>query len=186
MGENTNTGMSGWGLIIFLVLLFWMFTGGNFGFGRGFNNCNNWNNNCQPSNCQIEKQEIIDSARTQYLVEQTARQTQDAASAGFAALGNKIDYYELQNLRDQLSEAKNKNLQLENRIYSDNKFNTIEAQNISMFNALEQKIAALGCELPKRPPYFAQGYVNSGYPIPPGFAYFNGAYPANNCNSCGC
>ena len=43
MGENTNTGMSGWGLIIFLVLLFWMFTGGNFGFGRGFNNCNNWN-----------------------------------------------------------------------------------------------------------------------------------------------
>lgn len=179
MGENTtSTGMSGWGLIIFLILLFWMFTGNGFGGFFG-NRCNN---GCPgASNCEIEKQEIIDSARTQYLVEQTARQTQDVTNTGLAVLGNKIDFYEYQNLRDQLAEAKNKNLALENRIYSDNKFNAIERQNEGMFSNLKQEIAQLGCELPKRPAYYAQGYLNCGYPIPPASAY----YTTNN-NTCGC
>lgn len=175
MGENTtSTGMSGWGLIIFLILLFWMFTGNGFGGFFGNRNCG-----CQGvSGCEIEKQEIVDSAKTQYLVEQTARQTQDMANAGFAVIGNKIDFYEYQNLRDQLAEAKNKNLALENRIYSDNKFNAIERQNEGMYTSLKQEIASLGCELPKRPAYYAQGYLNCGYPIPPASAY--------TTNNCGC
>lgn len=177
MGENTtSTGMSGWGLIIFLILLFWMFTGNGFG-GLFGNRCNN---GCPGvSNCEVEKQEIIDSARTQYLVEQTARQTQDMTNAGLAVIGNKIDFYEYQNLRDQLAEAKNKNLALENRIYSDNKFNAIERQNEGMYTSLKQEIASLGCELPKRPAYYAQGYLNCGYPIPPASAY-------TTSTSCGC
>lgn len=176
MGENaTNTGMTGWGLIIFLILLFWMFTGNGFGGFFGNRNCG-----CHGvSNCEVEKQEIIDSARTQYLVEQTARQTQDMTNAGLAVIGNKIDFYEYQNLRDQLAEAKNKNLALENRIYSDNKFNAIERQNEGMYTSLKQEIASLGCELPKRPAYYAQGYLNCGYPIPPASAY-------TTSTSCGC
>ena len=141
--------MSGMGLVIFLLILF-----GIFGFGRGFGGfggnaygmpmgaygCN------ATTNCQVEKQGIIDSARTQYLVVDSARQTQDMANAGFAMLGNKIDFYEMQNLRDQLAQERNKNMVLENRVYSDSKFNALEAQ-----------IAELTCSIPKRPPFYAAG-----------------------------
>ncbi|WP_444314120.1 hypothetical protein [Megamonas funiformis] len=173
MGENTNTGMSGWGLIIFLILLF-MFMGG--GFGNFFGNRGNC---CGATPCEVEKQEIIDSARTQYLIEQTARQTQEMTNAGISALGNKIDYYQIQGLRDKLAEANNKNLQLENRIYSDNKFNALERANEGMFTALDQKISQLACNIPQRPPYWSAGFINCGTPIPPGYAY-----NTNNCNSC--
>lgn len=175
--DEKNTGMSGWGLIIFLILLFWMFTGG--GFGGLFGNRNCYNNCGGTSNCQVEKQEIIDSAKTQYLIEQTARQTQDMTNAGINALGNKIDYYQIQGLRDKLAEANNKNLQLENRIYSDNKFNALERANEGMFTALDQKISQLACNIPQRPPYWSAGFINCGTPIPPGYAY-----NTNNCNSC--
>ena len=59
------------------------------------------------SNCQVEKQQIIDTARTQYMIENTAKQTQEQAMALANALGTKIDFYEYQNLRDQLAQEKN-------------------------------------------------------------------------------
>lgn len=137
------------GLVIVLLLLF-----GLFGFGRGIGGfggnaygmpmgaygCN------ATTNCQVEKQGIIDSARTQFLVVDTARQTQEAAQAQFTALGNKIDFYEMQNLRDQLAQERSKNMALETRIYSDSKFNAIDA-----------KLAELSCNVPKRPPFYAAG-----------------------------
>lgn len=174
MGENTNTGMSGWGLIIFLILLFFMFTGG--GFSGLFGNRNNC---CGATPCEIEKQEIIDSAKTQFLIEQTTKQTQEMTNAGLNALGNKIDYYQIQGLRDKLTETQNENMQLKNRIYSDNKFNALEQQNQGMFTALDQKISQLACNVPQRPPYWGVGFTPWGVPIPPGYAY-----NPNNCNPC--
>lgn len=52
---------------------------------------------------KVEKQQIIDTARTQYMIENTAKQTQEQAMALANALGTKIDFYEYQNLRDQLA-----------------------------------------------------------------------------------
>lgn len=79
-----------------------------------------------------------------------------------------IDFYEYQNLRDQLAQERTKNVVLENRVYSDAKFNTLERQNEAMFGILKSEIAELSCNVPKRPPYFAQGYVACGTPIPAG------------------
>ena len=101
MDEKYYGGFNTWGIAIFLIILFAAFLGNRGG----------WNNNsaapaygCNAvSNCQVEKQGIIDSARTQYLIENTARQTQEQTMAGFSALGTKIDFYEYQNLRDQLA-----------------------------------------------------------------------------------
>lgn len=158
--------MSGIGLILFLLILF-----GLFGFGRGFGGFGGCANGgygygmpfgaygCNATtNCQVEKQGIIDSARTQFLILDTAKQTQEAAQAQFTALGNKIDFYEMQNLRDQLAQERSKNIVLENRVYSDNKF-----------NALDSQIAAIACELSKLPrtaPVYTTGVSCSGYPYP--------------------
>lgn len=95
---------------------------------------------------QVEKQGIIDSARTQFLITDTARQTQESATAQFNALGNKIDFYEYQNLRDQLAQERSKNIVLENRVYSDAKFNALEAQ-----------LAELSNSVAKKPPFYASG-----------------------------
>lgn len=73
-----------------------------------------------------------------------------------------------QNLRDQLAQERTKNVVLENRVYSDAKFNTLERQNEAMFGILKSEIAELSCNVPKRHPYFAQGYVACGTPIPAG------------------
>lgn len=115
-----------------------------------------------------ERQQIIDTARTQYMIENTAKQTQEQAMALANALGTKIDFYEYQNLRDQLAQERTKNVVLENRVYSDAKFNALERQNEAMFGVLKSEIADLSCNVPKRPPYYAQGFVTCGSPIPNG------------------
>lgn len=37
-----------------------------------------------------------------------------------------------------------------------------------MFGVLKSEIADLSCNVPKRPPYYAQGFVACGSPIPNG------------------
>ena len=90
-----KSGMGWAGLLLFFVVI-WILFGSMAGNGLGWGNRNNWGGCDRVSNCEVEKQGIIDSAKTQYLIETTGRQTQEY-------LGNKIDFYEYQNLRDQLA-----------------------------------------------------------------------------------
>ena len=107
-----------WGFIILIFLFFMIFGGwGNGGlFGGRGGECAGCG---VVSNCQVEKQQIIDTARTQYMIENTAKQTQEQAMALANALGTKIDFYEYQNLRDQLAQERTKNVVLENRVYKE-------------------------------------------------------------------
>jgi len=137
-----KSGMGWAGLLLFFVVIWILFSGGIGGFGnRGVGGC--------ISNCEVEKQGIIDSARTQYLVETTSRQTQEY-------LGNKIDFYEYQNLRDQLAVERSKNLALEGRIYSD-----------AQFNALGNRLDAIECSMLKRPSLYGLAATCTGQIIPP-------------------
>ena len=113
MDEKMN-----WGFIILIFLFFMIFGGwGNGGlFGGRGGECAGCG---VVSNCQVEKQQIIDTARTQYMIENTAKQTQEQAMALANALGTKIDFYEYQNLRDQLAQERTKNVVLENRVYKE-------------------------------------------------------------------
>lgn len=160
--DDTRSGM-GWIGVLFVILVIWAIFGGGFGnWGRldnrgdgcGSNGCN------RVSNCEVEKQGIIDSARTQYLVETTGRQTQEY-------LGNKIDFYEYQNLRDQLSAERNKNMVLENRIYSDSQFNALSRQLESCCCANERRLDAIECQMLKRPNLFGVASTCTGQIIPP-------------------
>lgn len=150
MTEN-EMHFGGYGFLIVLILFIWMIFGGGFGnfmggcrggYGYGGNGCG-----CT-TNCEVERREIIDAARTQYLIERTARDTQEQTMVGLNALGNKVDFYEYQGLRDQLAQERMKNMALENRIYSDAKF-----------GALESQIAAIGCQMLKEPPLYGVSAV---------------------------
>lgn len=170
MNENTSMGMGGYVLPLFVILIVWFFMGGGCGGFGGFGGWGrgNWGACGGASPCEIERQEIIDSATTQFKIVDNARQVQDTVIAGNNMLANKIDFYEYQNLRDQLSQERTKNVVLENRVYADAQFNALTAQNRDMYNALQTQIAELSCNVPKRPPYFAQGFVTCGQVIPNG------------------
>lgn len=131
-----KSGMGWAGLLLFFVVVWILFSG-----GLGGNGC--------VSNCQVEKQGIIDAAKTQYMIETTGRQTQEY-------LGNKIDFYEYQNLRDQLAAERNKTFFLESKLYS-------EAQ----FNALGHRLDSIECNMLKRPAVFGVGATCTGQIIPP-------------------
>ena len=135
-----------WGILIVLFLLFIVFGGssgaGVFG-GRG--NCASNDCGCSVvSNCQVEKQTIINTATTQNLIHAEGEKSRDQASRIFEA----------QNA-EKLFDAKMKISQLENMVYSNDKFNNIDMQ-----------LADIRCNCPKTPPFYAQGYVPTGCSIP--------------------
>lgn len=93
-----ESGNSVWLFVIFFILLFWFFAGNNRLGGRDvyeghYGGCN------RTSTCEIEKTDIINTARTQFLIEEKSNQTQNI-------LGQKIDYYQMQNQAEKLMDAK--------------------------------------------------------------------------------
>lgn len=154
-----KSGMGWAGLLLFFVVI-WILFGSMAGNGLGWGNRNNWGGCDRVSNCEVEKQGIIDSAKTQYLVETTGRQTQEY-------LGNKIDFYEFQNLRDQLAAERSKNMVLENRLYSDAQFTALSRQLEGCCCANERRLDAIECQMLKRPAIYGIGATCSGQIIPP-------------------
>lgn len=172
MENEMGFGFGGYGFLIVLILFIWMIFGGGFG---GCGNRGGWGNyggcGCT-STCEVERREIIDSARTQYLVEKVARDTQEQTLAGIAALGTKIDFYEYQGLRDQLAAERSKNMALETRIYSDAKFGAIEAQ-----------IANINCNMLRRPDVTGIGAVCPNSAIINGLGLGSGFGWGNGCGN---
>lgn len=159
MFEESKSGM-GWIGVLFVILVVWLLFGGGLGGGCG----NGWGNRAsgcdRVSNCEVEKQEIIDSARTQYMVETTAKNTQDY-------LGTKIDFYEYQNLRDALAAERNKNMALENRIYSDAQFTALSRQMESCCCGFERRLDGIECRMLTKPALYGLASTCSGQIIPP-------------------
>lgn len=145
MMSERETGTGGYGLIIFLILLFFVFFWGN---GRGnVADAVVANGGCgRVSNCAIERLTIEESCKNYLVTTNTANQTQAVVMNDGDKTRAKIDFYEYQNLRDQLNDAKAKNMFLEGRIYSDAQFNAINAQ-----------LAEIRCNTPQRPPFYASG-----------------------------
>lgn len=147
-----GNGCAGWGFNGFGV--------GVPGYGLGFED--------YKAICASEKQGIINSAQTQYLIEQTSAATQAVVNATANATQTKIDFYAYQDLRDRLAEEQRKVLTLENQLYNDRKFGEIDKQ-----------LAAISCQMLRRPDVTGIGAVC------PNAAIINGL-GINSLNSCGC
>ena len=169
-----------WGGIGFLALFFLII----FAFvGRGCNNFGGWGNNCGncghgdyahydfenfKATCDSEKAEIINSARTQYLVEQQAAATREVVTATANATQTKIDYYAYQGLRDQLAETQRALMEANNKLFVKDQLAPITAQ-----------LSSIQCQMLKRPDVTGIGAVC------PNAAIINGL-GVNSLNACGC
>lgn len=135
-----GNGFGGWGNG-FGGFPMWGFGGvGVPGYGLGFED--------YKAICDSEKQEIINSARTQYLVEQQAAETRAVATANANVTNTKIDYYAYQDLRDRLSEEQRKVLTLENQLFVKDQLAPVNAQ-----------LASIQCHMLKRPDVTGIGAV---------------------------
>lgn len=98
--------------------------------------------------CEGQKQGIIDSAQTRYLVEQQAAATQAVVNSTANTTQTKIDFYAYQDLRDRLSEEQRKVLTLENQLFVKDQLAPVNAQ-----------LASIQCHMLKRPDVTGIGAV---------------------------
>lgn len=168
--NETNTGMS-WMWVLFVVIVLYLIfcrNGGLFGAECGSAySCN------RVSNCEVEKQGIIDSASTRYLIEQQAAQTRAATQAGFEALSAQNSRIYEQNLQETIFDLKMKNQSLEGQIFTKEQTDAIAKSLSDCCCNFNRRIDAIEAMMLKQPPFFPYGYTLQGN------ALYNGC-----CNTC--
>lgn len=184
----TNGTEFSWGWIIFLILILWFFVGGGFGGFGGFGGYNRGGaflagdvlgqlqgSNHGASNCELERRSLITAADTNFRIIDQAQQTRAAVEASAATTNAKIDFYAYQDLRDKLAESQRENMMLQNKLYSDAKFNSVEAQ-----------LASISCRMAKQPEIYATSAVCPNAAVINGLGFNGFSYPYPYNNGCGC
>lgn len=149
MDEN-KTGMSWLGVLFIVVILYLIFGGGLGGWGNN-GGCN------RVSNCEVEKQEIIDSARTQFLIEQQGATTRAANQAGIAevmAQNNRI--YE-QSLQERIFDLKLENNSLKNNFFVKEQTDALAKQYSDCCCELNRRLDGIECRMIKAPVFYGAG-----------------------------
>lgn len=156
MGE-TNTGMN-WIWILFVILVIYLLfcNGGGLLGGCNNNGCN------RVSNCEVEKQGIIDSATTRYLIEQQGAETRAATQAGFdAVMAQNSRIYE-QGLQEALFDAKMKIQSLEGNQFVKEQTDAIAKALAECCCGFNRRIDAVESMMLKQPPFYPAGNIYQG------------------------
>lgn len=174
--DDSRTGMS-WIGVLFVILVIWAIFGGGFG-----NNLFGNRGACLPeggcgrvSNCEIEKNEIIDSARTQFLIEQQSADTRTAIrDSRDAVMGQASRIYEAQQ-SEKIFDLKMENMSLKNNFYTKELVGDLSKQLSDCCCAFNRRLDGIECNMLTKPNLYGVAATCSGQTIPAGF----------NLNSCG-
>lgn len=171
MDEN-KSGM-GWIGVLFIILVIWAVFGGNFGrSGWGGGGGGECNTGCgRVSNCEIEKQGIIDSARTQFLIEQQAATTRAATQAGFEAIAAQNSRIYEQGLQETIFDLKIENNSLKSNIFVKDQTDALAKQYAACCCELNRRLDGIECSMLKRPNLYGVAATCSGQVIPSGASY---------------
>lgn len=184
MMEESKSGMTWLGVLFFVVILLVLLGGGLGGCGNGL-----WGNrgNCVPeggcnrvSNCEVEKREIIDSARTQYLTEQQGETTRLAIrDSRDAVMGQASRIYEAQQ-SEKIFDLKMENMSLKNNFYTKELVGGLSQQLSDYCCAFNRRLDAIECDMLKKPNLYGVASTCSGQTIPGAFNFLNGC--GNGCS----
>ena len=162
---ESNVKTMDWGWVIFLILILWFFVGGNgFGFG-GFNRGGGYPagfvigdllgqslgrlDYCHgASNCEVERRSIIDTARTQYLIEQKAAETNAIVNATANATQTKIDFYQYEAQKEKVADLKMENIYLKGQLADTERFNVVNS-----------RLDSIECNMAKAPKTYPYSYM---------------------------
>lgn len=154
-----NRGGNGWG--------FGNYCGGFLGDGIGFGASSYGFQNYRAT-CDAEKREIINTATTQYQVEQQAAATRELVQATANATQTKIDFYAYQGLRDAVAERDRQIMELKNMLFVKDQLAPVNAQ-----------LASISCNMLRRPDVTGVGVAC------PSAAILNGLGINSLNNGCG-
>jgi hypothetical protein len=148
MDEKMTYGFGGWGIVIFLIILFWAFMGGGWGRNRDYG----YGGECGvTSNCQVERQGLITAAETNYRIIDENRRSTDAISSQLraqwdAAQGEKI--FDLK--MSQMAQQNAFNLALSEKNATIERM-TLAANMDARFNALTAAIGDIRSNMLTKP-----------------------------------
>ena len=148
--EETRSGISSWGIVILIFLLFLFNRQGVFGngFGAGFGFGGGYNGGWSPwgnlagdfgfqnyrATCDAEKTEMQNFSDIQHQIATTSAATQASIYADGNATRAMINEKTIQELRDRLSDAQRENLTLSNQLFVKDQIAPITAQLTAIQN----------------------------------------------------
>ena len=178
--EESRSGMTWLGVLFFVVILLVLLGGGLGGCGNGL-----WGNrgNCMPeggcsrvSNCEVEKREIIDSARTQYLTEQQGEETRLAIrDSRDAVMGQASRIYEAQQ-SEKIFDLKMENMSLKNNFYTKELVGGLSQQLERCCCEFNRRLDGIECDMLKQPKLSGVAATCNGQLVPMPFR--------NDCGNC--
>ena len=124
---------------------------GNRGYGAGLltGDVLGGLGNCRGvSNCEVERTDIINTARTQYLIEQKSAETNAIVNASANATQTKIDFYQYEAQKEKVADLKMENIYLKNQLADTERFNTITS-----------RLDAIECNMAKAPKTYPYSYM---------------------------
>ena len=176
LSSHDNSGMGGWGAVIFFLILFWLF-GGAFG-----NRCGGWGNNCDPcGGTRQSERDVLQlataSVEQNAAIQKTLAEIAYAQQMGFASVkeGQK-DLY----IRDLERIATNQFITSQTEALA-NKMDALAAagalQRQADQAAVQAQIAGISCQMLKAPqvqPLVGLGTLNCTNAAPYCGGCFNG------------
>lgn len=170
--EERSTGMS-WIAVLFVIIVIFAIFGGGFGGGWGWNRggvpipvqeggggCN------RVSNCQVEKQEIVDTARTQYLIEQQSNDTRMAINASTEAITSQASRIYEQRLQEAIFDLKMENQGLKNGIFTKDQTDALAAKLSEYACGFNRRLDGIECRMLTKPALYGVVSTSAGQIIP--------------------
>lgn len=182
MMEESRSGMS-WIGVLFVILVVWAILGGNFG---NWGNRNGNDGGCnRVSNCEVEKQGIIDSARTQYLIEQQSAATRTAVAESTKTITDQASRIYEQRLQETIFDLKMENQSLKSGIFTKEQTDALAKQVSDCCCEFNRRLDGIECRMLTKPNLSGIATTSGGQIVPApfgGWAFWNGL----NGKECGC
>lgn len=169
MNNEQSTGMS-WLAVLFIIIVIAALFGGfgnGFGFGRGNmpypvndTGCN------RVSNCEVEKQGIIDTSRTQYLIEQQSNDTRMAINASTEAITSQASRIYEQRLQETIFDLKMENQGLKNGIFTKEQTDALAAKISDCCCGFNRRLDAIEGRMLTKPALYGVASTCAGQIIP--------------------
>ena len=173
MNNDQSTGMS-WLAVLFIIIVIAALFGGfgnGFGFGRGnmpypVNDtvCN------RVSNCEVEKQGIIDTSRTRYLIEQQSNDTRMAINASTEAITSQASRIYEQRLQETIFDLKMENQNLKNGIFTKEQTDALAAKISDCCCGFNRRLDAIEGRMLTKPALYGVASTCPRQIIPPSYA----------------
>lgn len=151
--ERNETGMS-WIWVLFIVVIIYLIFD-----KKGINSGNGYEGGCgRVSNCEVEKREIIDSARNQFLIGQEGGATREALHNTQDALMAQANRIYEQGLQEKIFDLKMENTSLKAEASASARFNALSTQLANCCCDFNRRFDVLDCQVVKRPQFYPYGF----------------------------